>query len=122
MLTPTIFVFERRPRWVPELERQFAGEEVRVRGCGRPRVIESRLARTGNGVVLMDVEANPAECLEVLERLMSRTPGQAVLVVATPSYRKLEWPIRELGAVTFLEEPVPGEEMAAHCRRQFRVH
>ena len=43
MLTPTILVFERRPRWVPELERQFAGEEVRVRGCGRPRDIEERL-------------------------------------------------------------------------------
>ncbi len=119
MLTPTILVFERRPRWVPELERQFAAQGVRVRGCGRPRDIEERLTPPGSCVVLMELEAAPAECLEVLERLMTRTPKPAVIAVASPDLRELEWPVREVGATTFLEEPIPGEEMAAHCRRQF---
>ena len=29
----TIVIFEARPRWEPELQRQFLGEPVRVRGC-----------------------------------------------------------------------------------------
>jgi len=42
--------------------------------------------------------------------------------VADPLYRSLEWTIRELGPLAFLEEPIPGDVMAAWCRRQFALN
>jgi DNA-binding NtrC family response regulator len=120
MLTPTLLIFERRPRWVPELERQFFGQDVRVRGCRSLKDVLERLASPADCVVVLDLEAAPAECLQTLGRLMTRSPSPTILVLASEAYRELEWPIRELGATAFLEEPVPGDEMAEWCRRQFR--
>ncbi len=119
MLTPTLLIFESRPRWVPELERQFIGQNVRVRGCGSLSILEERLMQTANNVVILEWEAAPANGLETLAGLMTRIPSPTILVTATAAYRELEWPVRELGAVAFLEEPISGEEMAAYCRRQF---
>jgi hypothetical protein len=121
MLTPTLLVFERRPRWVPELERQFQGREVRVRGSRSVKDLLDRLAASPGGIVIMGLEADPEGCLAALARLMTRSPSPTILVVASPMYHDLEWPVRELGATAFWEEPIPGDEMAEWCRRQFRL-
>lgn len=119
MLTPTILIFERRPRWVPELERQFFGQDVRIRGCATLPDLETRLTFNPRGLCLVELDADPAECLQHLGRLMLRAPSPKIIVTATRVFRGLEWAVRELGVITFLEEPIPGDEMAAWCRRQF---
>lgn len=121
MLTPTLLIFERRPRWVPELERQFQGEEVRVRGCSSLKDVGERLNSSPRSVVILELDAAPAECSEMMARLLTRTPSPTILVVASSAYQNWEWSLRELGATTFLEEPIPGDEMAQWCRRQFRM-
>jgi DNA-binding response OmpR family regulator len=121
MLTPTLLVFERRPRWVPELERQFQGQDVRVRGCRSVKDVLDRHAASPQGLVILDLEADVEGCLVGLSRLMVRSPSPTILVVASASSRDLEWTVRELGATAFLEEPIPGDDMAEWCRRQFRV-
>lgn len=119
MLTPTILIFERRPRWVPELERQFFGQEVRIRGCATLQDLDTRLTFNPRGLCILDFDAAPGECLQFLGRWMVRAPSPKIIVVATRAFRQLEWPVREMGVITFLEEPIPGDEMAAWCRRQF---
>ena len=121
MLTPTLLIFERRPRWVPELERQFLGQDVRVRGCRSVKDVLKHCTPLANCVVILDLAAQPEDCLKTLERLMARSPSPTILVVASAMDRELEWPVRELGATAFLEEPIPGDEMAEWCRRQFSV-
>ncbi len=120
MLTPTLLVFERRPRWVPELQRQFLGQEVRVRGCRSLKDVEELLADSPRSAAILELDADPGPALRTLARLMARSPSPTILVVASPEYRELEWSVRELGAVAFLVEPIPGDEMAEYCRRQFR--
>jgi DNA-binding NtrC family response regulator len=120
MLTPTLLIFERRPRWVPELERQFLGQDVRVRGCRSLKDVLEHCNASANCVVILDLEAAPEEVLKTLARLMARSPSRTILIVASAAFRELEWPLRELGATAFLEEPIPGDEMAECCRRQFR--
>jgi DNA-binding NtrC family response regulator len=119
MFTPTLLIFERKPRWVPELERQFLGEDVRVRGCSSLSSLQDRLGELTSCVVILELAAAPAECLQALGRLMARSPFPTILVTASPAYRELEWAIREQGTVAFWEEPIPGDEMAKWCRRQF---
>lgn len=121
MFTPTLLIFERRPRWVPELERQFFGQDVRVRGCSSLQNLQELLNQSAGGVAILELDAAPAECLRTLARLMTRSPSPTILVVASSAYRELEWSVRELGATAFLEEPIAGDEMAAWCRRQFRT-
>lgn len=121
MLTPTLLIFERRPRWVPELERQFLGQNVRVRGCRSIKDLLDRFHSSPKCLVILDLEADPDGCLDALARLMAHSLSPTILVVASERYRELEWAIRELGATAFLEEPLPGDEMAECCLRQFRV-
>ncbi|MCA9072825.1 MAG: hypothetical protein KDA84_28070 [Planctomycetaceae bacterium] len=118
-MTPTILIFERRPRWVPELERQFLGQEFRIRGCATLQDLETRLTFNPGGLCLVELDAAPGEGLLFLGRLMARARSPKIIVVATQTFHELEWVIRELGVITFLEEPIPGDDMAAWCRRQF---
>jgi DNA-binding NtrC family response regulator len=121
MLTPTLLIFERRPRWVPEMERQFLGQNVRVRGCRSVKDLLDRFHSSPKCLAILDLEADPEGCLNSLARLMAHSPLPTILVVASERYRDLEWPVRELGATAFLEEPLTGDKMAEWCLRQFRV-
>lgn len=121
MLTPTLLIFERRPRWVPELERQFLGQNVRVRGCRSVKDLWDRFTTSSKCLLILDLDFDPEGCLITLARLMARSPSPTILVVASEMHRNLEWTIRELGATAFLEEPIPGDEMAERCRRNFRI-
>jgi DNA-binding NtrC family response regulator len=113
-------IFERRPRWVPELERQFQGQNVRVRGCRSVKDLFQRFRSSPKCLVVLDLEADLKGCLTALAQLMARSPTPTILVVGSGKYRNLEWAVRELGATAFLEEPLPGDQMAEWCLRQFR--
>ena len=106
-------VFEKRPRWTPELKRQFAGEAVRVRGCRRTEDLR------GSRVALLEFEAHPAECLQFLSRHVGDDAGMSVIVIGSSRLQELEWFVRELGARHFVIPPITGPDLARLCRRQF---
>lgn len=117
MLRPEILIFEKKPRWTPELQRQFADEPVRVRLCpGIPALRQALQSAAGRVLVVMDLESGPAECLQFLGRLLParRWP---VLVVASKRTADLEWAVRELGVVQFVPQPISGKRLATVCRR-----
>jgi hypothetical protein len=112
----TIAVFEHRPRWAPELERRFDDDRtVTVRACRRTRDLAALLADGERGVVVLDVSADPAACLDHL----GRRPLAAIptVVILTRGTRDLEWSLRELGATAVLDEFAPGHVLADACRR-----
>jgi len=119
--TPSAIVLEERPRWAPELERQFAGQDVRIVACRSLRDVEERAAGATVGVILLDLTAQPAECLRFLERRAAQPSALPVIVVGSDETVDLEWPSRELGAIAFFACRVPGDEMANLCRRQWTV-
>jgi DNA-binding NtrC family response regulator len=121
MLTPTLLIFERRPRWVPELERQFLGQNVRVRGCRSVKDLWDRFHSSPKCLVILDLDSDLEGCLNTLPQLIAHSPSPTILVTASENYRNLEWTVRELGATAILEEPLPGDHMAEWCLRQFRV-
>ena len=51
----TAVVFEKRPRWGPELERQFKNEDVRVVECRSLADVAERTADVARGVILLDL-------------------------------------------------------------------
>jgi DNA-binding NtrC family response regulator len=116
---PTAIVFEQRPRWAPELERQFADEGVRVIACRSLTDVAERSARTPVGVILLDLQDAAADCLRFLGRRVSDAVALPVLIVGSDQTADLEWPVRDLGALAFFATKIPGDEMASLCRRQW---
>ncbi len=113
----TAIVFEKQPRWAPELQRQFAGEEVRVVACRSLKDVEERCAGVSHGVVLLDAAAATAECLQFLRRRMANPDAVPVVIVGSRRIAGLEWAFREVGAVAFFIDRIPGHEMASVCRK-----
>ena len=117
--TPVAIVLEKRPRWAPELERQFAGQDVRVVACRSLLDLDERAAGATLGVILLDLTAHTAECLRFLSRRISEPHALPVVAIGSDEVANLEWPVRELGATAFFIRRIPGHEMANLCRRHW---
>jgi DNA-binding response OmpR family regulator len=112
-------VFEKRPRWAPELQRQFADESVRIVACRSLRDVADRSANVARGVIVLDLTADTAECLRFLGNRLGDVETLPIFVVGSAQTAALEWTVRELGATAFFPGTIPGHEMAALCRRQW---
>jgi DNA-binding response OmpR family regulator len=118
--TPTTaVVFEKRPRWGPELQRQFENEGVRVIECRSLADVAERTTGVRHGVVLLDLAFKTAECLRFLGRRLNDGTALPVFVVGSNRLAGLEWSVRDLGATAFFAHTIPGHQMADLCRRQF---
>lgn len=113
----TVIVFEKQPRWAPELQRQFAGDEVRVVACRSLKDVEERCAGLSLGAVLLDAAAATADCLQFLRRGMADPNALPVVIVGSKRIADLEWAFREVGAAAFFVNKIPGHEMASVCRK-----
>jgi DNA-binding NtrC family response regulator len=114
---PTTVVFEKQPRWAPELERQFFTADARVVSCRSLPDVAQRMAAVPRGVVLLDASAATGECLQFLRGEMGDPEALPVVVVGNKRMAHLEWSFRELGAAAFFAKKIPGREMASICRR-----
>jgi DNA-binding NtrC family response regulator len=117
----TAVVFEQRPRWGPELQRQFANEGVRVIECRSLADVAERTKEVRRGVILLDLVFKTAECLRFLGRRLNDGTALPVFVVGSNRLADLEWSVRDLGATAFFAHTIPGHQMADLCRRQFRL-
>ncbi|MEX0700617.1 MAG: hypothetical protein WD069_00835 [Planctomycetales bacterium] len=111
---PTIVVFEKRPRWTPELQRRLVGEPVHVRGCHSAGDVPGLAAAA---CVVLSLENAEGECLQVLGALAAGGADVPVIAIGSERSAGLEWPFRELGAVEFVAEPFIAEDIARICRR-----
>jgi DNA-binding NtrC family response regulator len=116
-----VIVFEKRPRWAPELQRQFVTEDVRVIACRSVRDVEERAAAVARGMVLLDASPAPADCLQFLKRGLLDPDALPVIIVASKALAEREWLFRELGAIAFFARTISGHEMASLCRKQWAV-
>ena len=114
----TVLVFEQRPRWAPELQRQFLGQDVAVRACRSLDDLDALAAAAAQAIAVVDLDAAPAACLQFLGRRLGRSPHLPIVAVGSPRMGELEWPLRELGAAAVLCDFPTGEQMARLCRRQ----
>lgn len=125
----TIVVLESRPRWEPELQRQFADEQVRVRGCRTVNELASLVFPTASTVsagiakiadtVVLQIPENAAACLQWITSLAARPQAPAVIVLCMAESSELEWSLRDAGVSEVLIDEHSGERLARSCRRQW---
>ena len=114
-----VIVVEQRPRWTPELRRQFVGRNVRVRQ--RIRIVDLKQVNITDDfcVLVLDFDAAPADCLQFLGREACSLRRVTTIVIGSADAASLEWTIRDLGALAFLARAPRGDELARLCRRQW---
>ncbi|MDA0283950.1 MAG: hypothetical protein O3B13_05925 [Planctomycetota bacterium] len=124
MVASQIIVLEKRPRWAPELHRQFRDAHVVVRACRDTASLRERVsaARTSgsNCIAVMNLAGWPGECLPMILWL-SRLEISTV-IVGYGGIEVLEPSLRELGATTVLLPPVNGPDIGNACRRLLGQH
>ena len=116
-LAPGVLIFEKRPRWEAELKRRLMPEGIRVRACRTVAAISLALAEMPDSVIVLELEAGPAICLQLLGKMMEAHWQAQPVVIGAPTTAELEWPARELGAVDFVFNTVRADELARLCRR-----
>ncbi len=118
----SIVVFEKRPRWEPELQRQFEGEPVHVRGSRSISDIASATAPETAGIAVLDFASAPADCLQFLEsRIDQSSADRPVIVIGSRESLGMEWNIRDLGVLEFLTDESCGADLARLCRRHWKL-
>jgi len=118
-LQPSVIVVEPRPRWTPELQRQFLGESVRVRQC--VTFADLRQLADGRSVVVLDLDAAPADVLQFLGRCLRRRRTICTIALGSPQTAELEWMLRDLGTLEFVVDIPTGKRLAHLCRRQWTL-
>ena len=116
-LTSTIVVLEARPFWTPELQRQFDGEPVVVRGCRNWSELQERSRDATAAVMLLELEGLAAECLSGLTRRLELAAREPVIVISSPRFAELEWVLREAGVSSVFPDLPTGADVARCCRR-----
>ena len=108
-----IGVLEAEPFLAPELQRQFAGEEVTVRSF---RLVSDLVAMACPRVFILSIEFEQDAVAEILEKAQHEPTTACVVIVRAGELSEFEWPLREIGAVSVMDHFVRGEQLAAICR------
>lgn len=124
-LEQRIVVFESRPRWEPELQRQFQGEPIRVSGCRTWSELSSmvfpnsplatKTARLAN-LVVIDLPNEAADGLQWLSRISSPMRTSAVVVLCSVEAADLEWSLRDAGVEQVFVGELTSDRLARSCR------
>ena len=110
-----IAVLEKRPRWMPELQRQLLNDRIPLRAFRSAGDLNDFIAkRTGSLIVVVDLEVAMPECLRLLSNSIDR--GPAIVVIGTSKCDVLEPSLRELGVTSYHRLPLDGRLLGAECR------
>ena len=117
-----IAIFESRPYWGPELQRQFEHTNVTLREFRSVGDLSVSIVGFGTSLIVLDLDAALVDCVKWLgsgnsEQLL-RLP---IIAIGSSATAELEWLLREAGVTVFLPDMITGEELAKLCRRQLGI-
>ena len=110
-------VFESRPRWEPELQRQFRNESVRVRGCRSWSELSAYAFPATADLLVIDLADEVAKGLQWLNKLVAPPQIPRVVVLCPSELANLEWTVREVGVREVMVGDLSGERLARNCLR-----
>jgi len=126
-----IAVFEQRPYWGPELQRQmtvqdgdvqgFRVRDIVVRECRNVEDLNSAVSDCASAIILLDMDSSPISCLAWLAHWCRKAHRHPVIVCASTELDDLEWIIRETGVIAFQGALVSSGQLAKLCLRQLRI-
>lgn len=119
--TACVAVFEKRPYWGPELQRQFVASNVLVRECRSLNDLIPATNDFASAVILLDMDSASVDCLAWLGLQFREPLRRPVIACASADLADLEWTVREAGTIAFVGDEASGGELARLCLRQLRL-
>jgi len=114
-----VAVFERRPYWGPELQRQFDRNRVTICECRAVGDLLPSITGFGAALLVIDLDSALTDCLTWLgANRMNNSNRCPIIACGSAETVELEWLLREAGVTAFLPDVVPGDEFARLCRWQ----
>ena len=144
-----ILIFEPKPFWTPEMQRQFDRTDISASLCSSTANILQKLNSASAQVIILPLEHSATDCLNLMRRLFAQEvyqtiPAEAsstttapttsapsaatatlqfvtphIIVLASQAMAELECPFRELGAGAFVIGHITGTDLASLCRRHW---
>lgn len=114
---PVVCVLEASPYWLPELQRQFQHQNLKIRGCRKWSEFSELIRTTSTAMGIVDFTSQPAECLTGLAQRPALAELAPLIVVSSPRFAGLEWVLREAGIVSFFPDSPHPREMLLTLRR-----
>ncbi len=116
---PVIAVFEPRPYWGPELQRQLKHTSIVVRECRAVSDLMPAIDGCQSALLVIDLDAALVDCLAWLgSEARSEPVRRPIIACGSTTTAELEWLLRDAGVTSFLPDLVNGEELARLCCRQ----
>lgn len=119
--TACIVVFEKRPFWGPELQRQLVTRRVLVRECRAVNDLTLATNDFASALIVLDLDSAPVDCLSWLSQQSRALRPRPVIACASTDLSELEWTVREAGVIAFVRDDAAGRELARLCLRQLRL-
>ena len=114
-----IAVFEKRPYWGPELQRQFAQASIVIRECRTVGDLLPAIAGFETALMVMDLDSGLGDCLDWLGTNTVKDGIHCpIIACGSAATANLEWRLREIGVTAFLPDVISGNDFARLCRRQ----
>lgn len=126
----TIVVIEARPRWEPELQRQFIDQPVRVRGCRSWSQVAAACVsdKTATYVrqpevdlFVADLARQESSIWEWLREFASQPERPSTIAICSEQWSEAEWALRDAGIRDVLIGNCSGEQLAHCCRRMWSL-
>lgn len=109
---PRVLVLENEPFWLPELQRQFQAEPVTIEA-----IAVDEVAMKDDSVVVAVAEILLQQGAREFFAAQPGAVGTPLVAIAGRSVQRWEWLLRELGAVSVIDQFTRGEQLAMLCRR-----
>lgn len=113
MASLPIAVWERNPYWVPELQRQLAGDEVRVSSCRIEADVATRIDEGARQLVIA-LPMGERVPLAAIQRWIAR--GMRVHVILNPTDEPYRWFLHELGVASVFDFEGARAHLTQVCR------
>ena len=113
-----IAVFELKPYWGPELQRQFQSDNMAITECRSVGDLFPIVDGFSKALIVVDLDASIENCLAWLGSEASKHPVRVpIIAIGSATTAELEWRLREAGVTAFLPDLIAGPDFARLCRR-----
>jgi len=117
MFVPGIVIFERTSRWEAGIKRHFHSRDVWIRPCRKTADVTTAWQQAPGSLTVIDLSADPETGLRLTRAAATQTPPAPVLALITTQQADLEWPLRELGAISVVQSNITARRLAALCEQ-----
>src|SRR5436305_792664 len=104
-----IGVYEQRPYYGPELQRQFVASSVAIREHRSLDDLIPSIEHSQRAVLVIDLNEAVDDCLKwLVVNFQNPLRNCPVIACGSAANRQWEWVVREFGVTAFLPDVIPG--------------